>query len=101
MSVFAIFLIGVNFILWVLGPLPEKKAKHQPGGVRITYFLMVTPFMLAAAITLNSINPRLGYCIFGSMHTILLVMALIACARYLHQIFRNVQAKICWAPELC
>ena len=87
---FAIFLIGVNFILWILVPLLEKKAKHQPGGVRITYFLMVTPFMWVVAITLDSIKPRLGYYIIGSLSMFFLVMALIACARYLHQIFRRV-----------
>ena len=98
---FALFLIGVYFIVAVLTELLEKKARHQPGGVRITYFLMVTPFMLAAAITLNSIKPRLGYYIIGSLSMFFLVIALIACARYLYQIFRKVQVKICWAPELC
>jgi phosphatidylglycerophosphate synthase len=88
--VFALFLIGVYFIVSVLVPLLEKKAKHQPDGVRITYFLMVTPFMWVAAITLNSIKPRLGYYIIGSMSMLFLVVALIACAKYLHQIFRKV-----------
>jgi hypothetical protein len=88
--VFAIFLIGVNFIVLVLGPLLEKKAKHQPGGVRIAYFLMVTPTTWVAAITLNFIKPRLGYYIIGSMSMFFLVIALIACARYLYQIFRKV-----------
>lgn len=90
---FALFLVGVCFIVSVLVPLLEKKAKNQPGGVRITYFLMITPIMWALALTLDSIKPRLAYYIIGSISSFVLVLALIGCAKYLHQIFRQSVSK--------
>jgi hypothetical protein len=79
----AVFLIAAWFIVTVLAPLLEKKAKGQPGGVPLVYFLLVTPMMCGAYYS------RLGYYIVGGLTVFFLAGALISCTKNIYLVLRK------------
>ena len=88
-NMFPLFLMVVWFVVSVLAPLLDKKAKGQPGGVPVSYFLMMTPLMWGVYWALNYIHSRLGYCVVGGLNLVLLAGALISCAKDLRKIFQK------------
>ena len=86
---FVLFLIVVWFLVTILIPLLEKKAKRQKGGVHLSYFLMVTPLMCAAYWALETIHSRLGYYVVGGLSIGFLAQAVVSYVRDLRKIFRK------------
>lgn len=86
---FVLFLIVVWFLVTILIPLLEKKAKGQTGGVHVSYFLMVTPLMCGAYWALETIQSRLGYYVVGGLSIGFLAQAVVSCVKDLHKIFRK------------
>jgi hypothetical protein len=86
---FVLFLIVVWFLVTILIPLLEKKARRQQGGVHVSYFLMVTPLICAAYWVLETIHSRLGYYVVGGLSIGFLAQAVVSCVKDLHKIFRK------------
>jgi hypothetical protein len=86
---FVLFIIVVWFLVTILIPLLEKKAKGQTGGVHVSYFLMVTPLMCGAYWALETIHSRLGYYVVGGPSIGFLAQAVTSYIRDLHKNFRK------------
>ena len=83
---FPLFLFLV-WILLILLPLLEKKAKGQPGGVSIFPGLPICPLVaLGVSALLDLVHNKLGYYIIGSLHIILLVYVICCSIKYLSEI---------------
>jgi hypothetical protein len=86
---FVLFIIVVWFLMTVLVPLLEKKAKGESGGVHLSYFLMATPLICGAYWALETIHSRLGYYIVGGLSISFLAQAVVSCVKDLRKIARK------------
>jgi hypothetical protein len=82
--------LGVVWLLVVLVPVLERKAKGKPGGVSILPAFPVFP--LAAwglAALLDLVHDGLGYYLIGGLHVVLLACVIGCSAKYLYEIKRK------------